>query len=50
MVTTTFKPSHPFSWKRHIELYKLKMEYRTKRCKDLGSVPPRLKPKERRQS
>jgi len=50
LVTTTFKPSHPFSWKRAKELYTIKMEYRIKRCKDLGSVPPKLKPKERRQS
>ncbi len=50
MVSAAFKPSTPFSWKHKQELYIIKMEYRAKRCKDLGSVPPKLKPKERRQS
>ncbi len=50
MVKTTFKPHHPFSWKRHIELTEIKKQFRTKRCKDLDSVQPKLKPKERRQT
>jgi len=50
MVKTIPKPSHPFSWKRHNELHTIKDAYRIKRCKELGSEPPKPKPKERRQS
>jgi len=49
MVSTKFKPHSPFSWKHAIEKAEIKIQYRTKRCNEMKTVPPKPK-KVRRQS